>query len=384
MKQGFKLLLATAPLAVAALILLRTNPTRVEPETAIEVAPAETPTLEREPVDELVQMGLDAGLPMEAAVEIARFAESPDSNGIPELMERLMDIIESDLPSNPEYLPNAVWLHPPSSPMELAETQYTNKWEAFIDGMELENPDVARRILTEWEAQKFEVNQIVRDGEIRPEEFIHVTPDEDDLRKSLAPHLSPNQLVDIVANHEAWLDYSAAQRADMSQRFRDLGYYSGVYNTVDLDDAASTRVLIQAGENVNASTLDGKYTPLMRAADNGNIEIARMLIEAGAEVNWVSINGYTALTEAAVKGHTDMVRLLAEEGADLNYVSDALPYYTPLVHAAQQNHTHIVRELLDRGAGVEGMTGTLAMSWAREYGNGEMERILRAAGAKSF
>lgn len=384
MKKGPRLLLATAVLAVAFLVLVRPDQIFDELETANEVKPTESPTLENEAIDELVQIGLDAGLPMEAAEEIAEMAENPNLESVPEFAGRLVEIIEADLSSDPADLPNAAWLRPSGSPMELAEVQYTSKWKEFVEGMELQNTDAVRRILTEWEAQKFEVNRMFRDGEISPEEFARVMPDVNHLWQILAPHLSQNQLVDITANHEAWLDYSATQRADMSQYLRSMGYRSGVFNTVDLDDADLTRTLIRAGENVNSVTLDGKWTPLLRASGNGNVEIARMLIDAGSEVNWVSVDGYSALTEAATNGHTDMVRLLAEEGADLDFVSDALPYYTPLVHAAQQNHTHVVRELLDQGADVEGMTGTLALSWARDYGNGEMEQMLRGAGARGF
>lgn len=384
MKNLHTQLLAAAVLAVAVLVLVSTDPTTPEPETVNDVASAESTTREYEAVDEFVQIGLDAGLPMEAAEEIARMAENPNPEGISEFVGRLINIIETDLPSDPENLPNAAWLRPPASPMEMAEVQYTNKWEEFVNGMELENADAVRRILTEWEAQKFEVNRMFRDGEIGSEEFAHVMLDMDDLQQRLEPHLSSNQLVDIAANNEAWLDYSATQRADMSQYFRDMGYRSGVFNTVDLDDVASTRALIRAGENVNAVTLDGKWTPLLRASGNGNVEIARMLIDAGAEINWESIDGNSALAEAAANGHTEMVRLLAEEGADLDYINDALPYYTPLVHAAQQNHAHVVQELLDQGAGVEGMTGALALSWAKDYGNREMENMLRGAGARSY
>ena len=47
----------------------------------------------------------------------------------------------------------------------------------------------------------------------------------------------------------------------------------------------------------------------------GNIEIARVLLDSGAEVNAMSMEGRTALSEAAAGGYTELVRLLENEGA---------------------------------------------------------------------
>lgn len=41
-----------------------------------------------------------------------------------------------------------------------------------------------------------------------------------------------------------------------------------------------------------------------------------MLVEAGADVNWIDGEGVTPLILAAFKGHEDIARLLLEQGAD--------------------------------------------------------------------
>lgn len=63
---------------------------------------------------------------------------------------------------------------------------------------------------------------------------------------------------------------------------------------------------------------DISLTPLMCAVQNGNIEIAAILLNAGADVNAhdESMAGSTAVREAAEKGDVEMVRLLLAAGAD--------------------------------------------------------------------
>ena len=61
-------------------------------------------------------------------------------------------------------------------------------------------------------------------------------------------------------------------------------------------------------------------TALMEAADEGHVEVVRLLLESGADINTQEDygNGATALMEAAGNGHVEVVRLLLENGADTN------------------------------------------------------------------
>ena len=53
-------------------------------------------------------------------------------------------------------------------------------------------------------------------------------------------------------------------------------------------------LLIDSEADVNASDAEG-ITSLMLAGNEGRTEIARMLIENGAKVNWQSKSGSTAI-----------------------------------------------------------------------------------------
>ena len=89
-------------------------------------------------------------------------------------------------------------------------------------------------------------------------------------------------------------------------------------------------------------------TALMIAAARGHQAIARMLIDAGANVNLISAKGYTALHKAAWDGQdAAMVSLLIKAGADPN-VSNKLDG-PPIARAPT---VPVAQALLDGGADV--------------------------------
>ncbi|XP_076640389.1 myotrophin homolog isoform X1 [Colletes latitarsis] len=60
--------------------------------------------------------------------------------------------------------------------------------------------------------------------------------------------------------------------------------------------------------------IDGR-TPLHYAADYGQSEVIRYLLEKGANVNATDKHGITTLLAAIWEGHTNCVKLLLEKGA---------------------------------------------------------------------
>ena len=49
-----------------------------------------------------------------------------------------------------------------------------------------------------------------------------------------------------------------------------------------------------------------------------NIEIVKLLLEHGADINLPDNYGHTALMMASLEGNTEIVRLLLDQGADVN------------------------------------------------------------------
>ena len=84
---------------------------------------------------------------------------------------------------------------------------------------------------------------------------------------------------------------------------------------------ADLQKLIASGHSVNMTDDDGE-TPLMRAAERGNLRAVDALITAGANVNAQDEDGNTALMDAADEGHTAVVLRLIQAGADVNARDD--------------------------------------------------------------
>ena len=175
---------------------------------------------------------------------------------------------------------------------------------------------------------------------------------------------------------------------------------SGIYNTA-LQAAASQdhlemmRLLIEGGADVNVTEDLGDRSSniyhyarhgcaLQAAAHNGKIAAARMLIEAGAEVNVCTGHFGTPLQAAAVGGHLPTFQLLLEHGAQIGTVAGH--HGTALHAAASEGHTEIVHLLIDLGADVNAEGGDYGFALQAAARNGDVTsfRLLLNAGADPF
>ena len=110
----------------------------------------------------------------------------------------------------------------------------------------------------------------------------------------------------------------------------------------------TSEVTQRAGrEALNYTVPRGGSTPLLFAARSGDAESARLLIDAGADVNDALPNGMTALVDAAHSGHEDVGILLLDKGADPNAREVG---YTALHAAVLRGGAGLVRALLAHGA----------------------------------
>ena len=108
------------------------------------------------------------------------------------------------------------------------------------------------------------------------------------------------------------------------------------------------RVLLDHGANVN--TIDKKNTPLRSAFDGGHLEIMRLLLEHGADVD-VWDDSDLLLNRASKKGRAEVVHLLLQHNADVN--SRGYTNWTPLQGASFFGQTKVVQLLLDRGSAID-------------------------------
>ena len=91
----------------------------------------------------------------------------------------------------------------------------------------------------------------------------------------------------------------------------------------------------------------GGYTPLLFAARQGDVAPARLLVEAGADVNDPAASGTTPLVVAAHGGHGELAAYLLEAGADPDAAGAG---YTALHAAVLRGDRALVAVLLDHGA----------------------------------
>ncbi|MCC6821623.1 MAG: ankyrin repeat domain-containing protein, partial [Verrucomicrobia subdivision 3 bacterium] len=125
--------------------------------------------------------------------------------------------------------------------------------------------------------------------------------------------------------------------------------------TVTTDDEEKEIRRIQAmiknsPDLINAPSSSGS-TPLHTAASQGQLTVARFLLDNKANVNARNNNRETPLTLAALQGHKAMVELLLSRGADVNAPGGGS--YTALHYAASRGFNALVETLMAKQAVID-------------------------------
>jgi ankyrin repeat protein len=197
------------------------------------------------------------------------------------------------------------------------------------------------------------------------------------------------------------------------------------YTALELTtDTVMMNLLISAGADINHKSKMTGYTPLMNALNSCNNEIAKFLIDNGADIKIKANDGATALILAC--GCSEQItKELLEEGADIHAVTDrgmgvfsqctnvglrrgTVSYefaefllskgadidetnttdyyggYTPLFWAVESGNEKLVSFLVEHGANVNAKSnkGKTPLSIATEAGSTNIVEILKAHGAK--
>ena len=87
----------------------------------------------------------------------------------------------------------------------------------------------------------------------------------------------------------------------------------------------------------------GAMSPLLFATREGNLDMARLLVEAGSDLNLPSANGTPPITVATINNHIELALYLLEEGADPN-LADDYHLRTPLFAAVEMRNLDFTRE----------------------------------------
>jgi len=133
------------------------------------------------------------------------------------------------------------------------------------------------------------------------------------------------------------------------------------------DDLEMAGLLIRAGANVQAANRDGAR-PMFLACQNGSAAMIGQLLQAGTDPNIpILSHGETALMMAGRTGNTDAVRVLLDHGAQVN-VKDTLRGTTALMWAAEQGHAAVVQLLAEHGADVNAQSKAITPPRRRGLG----------------
>ncbi len=119
--------------------------------------------------------------------------------------------------------------------------------------------------------------------------------------------------------------------------------------------------LLEGGAEVDVSTTKG-MTPLLTAAQQGDIEMARLLISAGADVNQPGADGTYPLSFAIVDGHPEFALFLIAQGANPNVTIGGIPAL----------------------AAAAGDTDAWSFHWDREHGGAQYAVRERAGGGRIY
>lgn len=156
------------------------------------------------------------------------------------------------------------------------------------------------------------------------------------------------------------------------------GSYEDFFKAVQMDDARTVQALLQRGFDPNTRDPKG-LSGLYLAVREPSPKVARTLIDwPQTDVEARSPQDESPLMMAALKGQLELAKLLIARGADVNK-----PGWAPLHYAATNGHLELMQLLLEENAYIdaESPNGSTPLMMAALYGSPEAVQLLLDAGA---
>ena len=155
------------------------------------------------------------------------------------------------------------------------------------------------------------------------------------------------------------------------------------HKAIEDGDLEKVKLWIKFGADIKSVIIESQdMTPFFFAAARGYKEIAKLLLQNGANVNArVKLHQFTVLHAACMKGHIEIVKLLLQNGADINAKDN--DKWTPLHWVAKNGNLEIAKLILQYGAdlNVKDQYQDTPLLLAVLKGNNEMVELLIQNGA---
>lgn len=199
---------------------------------------------------------------------------------------------------------------------------------------------------------------------------------------------------EAIKKINTWVGFELFDGSDIDFRSKDPEIYENGQGTVLMEaieraEIDVVKILIQAGANVNAVNIRSQNTPLLHLPKNSrkSLIIADELIKAGANVNCFSKfedsdHFWSPLIEACSRGNYELVCKLLKAGADPNLSWKEGLTAICMLENDSKNYIKILQELINANADVNAFEGSALRQAIRE-GNKEAIKLLIHSGARS-
>ena len=171
-----------------------------------------------------------------------------------------------------------------------------------------------------------------------------------------------------LSQAEKWLD--AGMSPDFMGSRTGSGLMIGAWEgKIDL-----MRLFISRGADINKLNANGE-SAIALAAWRGNLEAVKWLLERGARIN-APKRQWSALHYAVFAGHAEVADYLIEQGADIN--AQSTNGSSVLMMAVYEGHQQLARKLIEKGADrtPKNEWGDGALEWAMRQNRLELARMV--------